>query len=371
MLKNELEILAADSIPKNGGSGGVSKDAALDFSGMVSESCGKAREAWAAAAFSDNGDDTLRRYYDFHFKFLSGLISEVGDESENEVLSDLCSLMDHLLLFYGNFIDRQQVLLPRYFIYRLQLIQSTYEQFFERLEDAKINKEFMKCLGICLSPLYLEAPSDGLFLSALFYREELLFALVANRDDDQLQMTEESLTFLLMTFNFNHFRFFNYLQKQAILEVEKIPGEKQGKYLLESSASIQSPNTITYPSFDKRWSHICDMYKSWLVERGTLLNLGTANLQVDQPFFKVPLNISVNYLGCMIRALHEAGFYGTISLTAIFDHAAAVFSTKKQEHISRDSLSNAFYNISLPTAARMIRILNNSSGFLKSRYFPA
>ncbi|HMG11222.1 MAG TPA: hypothetical protein VK609_22060, partial [Mucilaginibacter sp.] len=151
--------------------------------------------------------------------------------------------------------------------------------------------------------------------------------------------------------------------------IEALPAEERGRYLLELSATIPS-ETAKSPCFDSRWAHICNMYKGWLLEMGTLLNLGSAPEQVTEPFLKVPLNISVNYLGCMIRALHESGFYGAVTLSAIFDHAAAAFTTKKQEHISRDSLSNAFYNISQPTAARMIRIFNNSSVFLKSHCFP-
>ncbi|WP_184550930.1 hypothetical protein [Mucilaginibacter sp. FT3.2] len=369
MLKNELEILASDFIPHNGSDGVAQHKAVQDFSKVVSKSCGKVREAWAAAVFSDSNDDTLRRYFDFHFKFLSGLISENAVCQESDEPSELCLLMDHLLLFYGNFIDQQQPVSTRYFTYRLRLLLPVYERFNKRLKEVKINNALINCLKISLSPLYIDTPSDGLFLNALFYREELITALAVT-DAGMAQTPEESLISVLMAFNFNHFRFFSYLREQVISIINGIPVEKQSRYLLELSATIQSPNAISCPCFDKRWSHICDMYKGWLVEWGTVLNLGSANEQVVQSFLKVPLNISVNYLGCMIRALYEAGFYGTVSLSAIFDHAAAVFTTKKQEHISRDSLSNAFYNISLPTAARMIRIFNNSSGFLKSRYFP-
>jgi hypothetical protein len=277
--------------------------------------------------------------------------------------------MDHLLLFYGNFIDTQQPVSAGYFTYRLRLLRPVYERFNGQLISTKINSALVKCLTICLSPLYLDLPSEGQLLGALFYREDLINALAVS-DNGLAQMTEEGLVSVLMAFNFNHFRFFCYLREQALSLINVMPVEKRGRYLLELSATMSSDNGNSRRCFDAKWAPICNMYKGWLFEMGTLLSIESAAEQVAEPFVKMPLNISVNYLGCMIHALHKAGFYGAVTLSAIFDHAAAAFSTKKQEHISRDSLSNAYYNISQPTAARMIRIFNNSAAFLKSHYFP-
>ena len=368
MLKNELEILAFDRSAQNGGAKKADFPDSY-FSKHVSESCGKAREAWAAAVFSDSGDDTLRRYFDFHFKFLSGLISENTICAESNETSDLCLLMDHLLLFYGRFIDPQQPVSARYLTHKLRLLRPVYERFSEQLSSAKINGALINCLTTCLAPLYLDLPSEDQLLGAIFYREALVNALAASHND-LAQMTEEGLVAVLMAFNFNHFRFFCYLREQVLSLINVLPVQKRGRYLLELSAAIPSVNGNSRQCFDTKWAPVSDMYKGWLFELGTLLNLGSPAEEVAEPFVKMPLKISVNYLGCMIHALHEAGFYGAVTLSAIFDHAAAVFTTKKQEHISRDSLSNAYYNISQPTAARMISIFNNSAAFLKSHYFP-
>lgn len=364
MLKNELGLLAAKpELGKKVQNG--SAVTGCDFSKLVSECCGTVREAWAAAAFSVKSDISIRRYFDFHFKFLSGLISQHGADADS--LKQLNGLMDDLLLFYGSFIEQQQLVAPKYYNYRLQKARPDYELFMTLLDRAEINDHLRRCLYHCLPPLYTEIAHGTGTLGDIFYREKLIFEL-NHRELNFFGMTEQGLISSLMAVNFNHFLFFQYLQEQAKRDMEKIEPVFRGKYLLDQSISIPLPGTGNPLCFDRRWTGISNLYKTWLYEQGTLLSLGSVPGEACP---KIPLNISVAYLACLIRALYDQGIYGAVSLTAIFEHAAKVFTTKRQEHISADSLSNAYYNISQQTAARMVGILNNAAGALKLRYFPA
>ncbi|NVM66627.1 hypothetical protein FHW88_004945 [Mucilaginibacter sp. SG538B] len=363
MLKNELGFLADK--PELGKK--EQKDSAVtgrDFSKLVSECCGTVREAWAAAAFSVKNDTSIRRYFDFHFKFLSGLISQHGADADS--LKHLNLLMDDLLLFYGDFIQHQQLVALEYYNYRLQKVRPDYELFMALLESSEINDHLRRCLCHCLPPLYTEIAEGTGTLGDLFYREKLIGEL-NHRELNFFGMTEQGLVNRLMAVNFNHFLFFQYLQEQATRDMQKIEAVFRGKYLLDQSINIPLAKTGNPLCFDKRWTGICDLYKTWLYEQGTFLSLGSVPGEACP---KIPLNISVAYLACLIRAFYDQGIYGAVSLTAIFEHAAKVFTTKRQEHISADSLSNAYYNISQQTAARMIGIFNNASAALKLRYFP-
>lgn len=364
MLGNAFEILTAAQYRKQE-AGQTDADYSLSFSGYLATSCGRIREAWTTAVFSASGDGTLRRYFDFHFKLLSSLISQ--NNTEACTLEYLNGLMDDLLLFYGNFIGQQQFIAPEYFNYRLQKVRAGYQLFMTRLNRAEINDNLRDCLYHCLRPLYTEIPGGTGTLGDIFYREKLICEL-NHLGSNTSGIKEKSLINTLMALNFNHFLFFQYLQDEAKMKLEKIEAGLRAEHLLNQSISIPLAQPDNSLCFDRRWMGISDLYKTWLYEQGTLLSPGSISKEVCP---KIPLNISVAYLACMIRGLYDSGLYGNVTLTAIFEHAAKVFTTKRQEHISAESLSNAYYNISQQTAARMIAIFNKASDSIKLRYFPA
>jgi hypothetical protein len=366
MLKNELELLTDDRIFQNR-KVRLSLVPDRNFSELVNQSCSNARQAWAAAAFSDHNNDTIERYFNFHFRFLSGLISEKTEGRQTIAVSELCRLMDHLLSFYGKFIDQQQALPVDYFRYRLNLLQPQYFGFLDQLGKSPADEQLKACLRACLSPVYLDAEHLNPNLGELLYRESLLIALISAGDNPQ-SLANSSLITLLMTFNFNHFLFLDYLREKDMAMLGELPPAQRDEKLVALILAIPSNDGKEGPCFDRKWPHIGIMYKAWLNDYRALCCLTTP---APKSGFKIPLNISVKYLACMIRALYEGGFYGNVSLTTIFDHAAAVFSTKRQHQISPDSLSNAYYNIDQLSAARMIAIFNSASAFLRPYCFPA
>lgn len=366
-LKNELEILTADDgwLHKAGPDAVYDR---LDFSENFAASCGHVRDAWMAAAFSVKNDMTVRRYFDFHFKLLCGLISQCGPDGYP--LGQLNSLMDHLLLYYGHFLDQRQPVAPAYFSYKIQQLRPAYESWKRLPGWSSVSTSLRDCLEVCLSPLYTGVADGQGTLGDLFYRERLICGLGATAADTAA-LTDEQLISSLMALNFNHFLFFKYMQERVNAALGVITPALRGKYLLDQSVRIPLSTTADGLVFDRRWPGIAELYKNWLYEQGRLLSLGAFPGEPGTDCPRIPLNMSVAYLACMIRGLHESGVYGNVSLSAIFEHAANVFTTKRQQNISADSLSNAYYNISQPTAARMIGIFESASGSLRLRYFPA
>jgi hypothetical protein len=363
MLKNELEILTTVFTYKSGGESGVHKRKQPDFSDVVSKGCDRAMQAWAIAAFSDHPNESLRRYFDYHFNFLNGLIAEHADETLHGPLKELYKLTDHLLLYYGNFINFHQLVTVKYLAYRYQLLVSKYKQFEDRFSAANNDKDMVDCLEECLAPLYFETPIEPQKLSALFYREALLNELAGRRHHADL-MTAECLIPALISFNFNHTRFLAYLRKRTIKGLSALENSSYSKYFCEISSEIPTVDIANERSYDPNWPHIATMYKDWLNDYGTLLTIALVTDNKND-IHKVPLAISVKQLACLIRAFYESGFYGNISLTAIFDHAATVFTTKRQEHISAESISNAYYELPQSSALKISRMLTKAIDFLK------
>jgi len=369
MLKNELEILTAAFSAKNGVGARVHKGKLSDFSEVVSEGCDRAMRAWAIAAFSDHPNDSIGRYFDYHFNFLNGLIAEYAEETLQDPLKELLKLMDHLLLYYGKFLDRQQLVTTKYLVYRCHLQSVKYKLFIDQVLKLNGDEDLIACFSESLSSIYLNPPVEPSKLNAFFYREELLIELAGRRHNNEL-MTTNCLISVLISFNFNHTRFFAYLRKRSIKGISTLSHNSYSSYLRELSAEIPKVDITNDKGYDSNWPHIAAMYQDWLSDYEALLAIALRNDNQGNAVNKIPLSISVKQLACLIRALYESGFYGNISLKAIFDHAANVFTTKRQEQISSESISNAYYALPQSSVLKVTHLLSKAVDFLKPYCFP-
>ncbi|NVM66902.1 hypothetical protein FHW88_005220 [Mucilaginibacter sp. SG538B] len=370
MLKNELETLANCLAPERGGKGIARTKLRPDFNKILSESCMRARESWASAAFSNEANDVIYRYFDFHFKFLCGLISENSGSEDDAATRELCHLLDHLLLYYKGYINYQQLIPSEYMRHRLRNCQVMYQQFMKQLYKLNSDIDLRVCLEESLSKIYCYVPAEPVDLNSLFYREALLTELAGKRNCAEL-MSSESLISTLISLNFNHFLFLAYLRKKVILKLEQIPAVDYDKHIADLMAATPVMPDRGQLKFDTNWPHVANMYRDCLNDFQVMFALTRVKRNQEPVPAKIPLSISVKHLACMIRVLYETGYYGNISLTAIFDHAAAVFTTKRQQFISPDSLSNAYYEISQAAAIKMSRMFAAAIEFLKPYCFPA
>jgi len=369
MLKNELQILTR-LFTEQGRSNAHNRRTSSEFSKVMAESCNRAREAWSIAAFSDISKDALSRYFDFHFSFLNGLISEKFLNAFPDGPKVLNELMDHLLKFYTRFIDQDQWVAPTYLQYRIRLLEPAYQEFCRQLLLSNVDEDLKLCLRESLGPIYQSPDAGPMTLGALYYREELMLELSGNANNPVL-MTDENLIATLMAFNFNHARFFSYLRKRCLKGISNLRPKDHAEYFAELIAGVPVTDMVCSCCFDSKWPPISALYRDWLNDYQALLRLSSPTAADSVSFLKIRLNISVKQLACLIRALYESGFYGSVSLTAIFDHAAAVFSTKRQEQISAESISNAYYALEQSAVLKVVRLLGSAIDFLKPYCFPA
>ncbi|MET3606920.1 hypothetical protein ABIC74_000762 [Mucilaginibacter rubeus] len=369
MLKNELRLLTKILIQQRGDKA-VDKTRSSQISKAINDSCSQARETWEAATFSNKTDDVLCRYFDLHFSFLNGLIAEKSLSGCPDVQNALFRLMDHLLAFYSRFINQKQWVSPGYITYRISLIEPDYLHFIKQLSLLNEDQEFKFFLTESLDPLYRISYLGSITLFALSYRVQLMTEL-SGKSYYLESMTSDSLTSTLISFNFNHVGFFSYLRKRFLFSISNLRKMSYARYIAELIAIVPVYEEGSSLCFDSKWPHISVMYREWLNDYRALLNLSYPFGRNGTSLIKLPLNISVKQLACLIRALYELGFYGQVSLTAIFDHAAAAFSTKRQQHISAESISNAYYALEQSSSLKVFRILSKALDFLKPYCFPA
>jgi len=85
---------------------------------------------------------------------------------------------------------------------------------------------------------------------------------------------------------------------------------------------------------------------------------------------KIPLEMSVAHLSCLIRLLYEESVFATQNLQSIFKCFAGYFQSKRQAVISAGSLSKEFYSIDQHTAARVRDLLQRMVLRINRDFFP-
>jgi hypothetical protein len=367
MLTNVLEILAVELLSSQSTNNSAESKSGSKVSINFLESCSKVQEYWTAAAFSKENDYTLQRYFSFQWRYLSSLYALFEDQPR-EYRQELHRLMDHLICFHHRLIDQSEPIPSAYIIYRQSTLSSFFQEFRLNVSKSELSDSLKECIVQSIYPIYADPVATT--LGSLLYRETLFQALTGMSVERNV-LTEESMISLLIGHNFNHFLFFRYLCETTKKGLQEEGFRESAWQISLMIMAVPTESKDSSHCFDMNWPNIAIMYRSWLIDyRSFIEKSSNTSLLVNKPS-KIPLNISVKQLACMIRALYASGYYGDISLTAIFNHSAATFTTKRQLQISPDSLSNAYYDISDSSVIKINRLFAKATEYLKAYCYPA
>jgi hypothetical protein len=111
------------------------------------------------------------------------------------------------------------------------------------------------------------------------------------------------------------------------------------------------------------------MVVNWLTEE-IALKEKSLNKRSEVIIPKIPLEMSVAHLSCLIRLLYEESVFATQNLQFIFKCFAGHYQSKRQAVISPGSLSKEFYSIDQHTAARVRDLLQRMVQRINRNFFP-
>ncbi|MES2275993.1 MAG: hypothetical protein V4592_08220 [Bacteroidota bacterium] len=271
--------------------------------------CDEIIAAWDAAAFSEAGDDALRRYFNYHLQVLSNA------PDENALV-----LIDHLFRFYAVYLD-SAIYAPK--TYHRRLLEQM-KPAIGHLKNVLVGDELT---GV-LSDYFVDMDAAGFRYSyaTLAYFEKLVFKVA------KLETVEEIVTGLV-SLNFNHLGFYNYL--------------KANRYAIDQPISPMV--------YDKAWPSLDVM----------LANQPKVDVKT------LGLDLSVAHLACLLRVNFLEGTYGKASLQEVFHFTATHYYTRRQAHISEKSLAKEYYSVSQVTAAVVRDQLLKQVARINREFFPA
>jgi hypothetical protein len=374
MLTNELnhiaEMVAEIPCPAHSGTGTANGEVSFDEL-HFKKLCSRARESWAFAAFNPSSDESLRRYFTYHMIVLT----EMTDRDDpywydTGILAELTRLTDHLFTYHHRFLE-QHTALPRPFLQtRIEALKQkiTLIKGKSRLNIA--NRDLNQVLAGMLKEI-LELPhGKACTVGSLSYAESFINELNEVLQTASTANAELLVADKLIAMNFNHIRFFLYLEDQLKNVVSNLPLTDQPEELRRQKRLFKQLNPVK--AYAANWNSIGEMMQCWITERiGAILESSrTETVGPEHLIQKLGFNLSVAQLACLTKAFYHAGIYLSENITEIFTFSAGYFYSKRQGNISKGSFSKEYYSISQKTAAHVLDLLQKMTATIRHDYFP-
>ncbi|WP_156131523.1 hypothetical protein, partial [Pedobacter kyungheensis] len=316
-------------------------------------------EAWKMTAFSEISDQSLRRYFYYQLegilKLSDTLFSMSGIDIPGKQLRPLLPLLDHLKRYFPNYFN-QDAIAPIAFHQRsVEQWRADVQSLKSKIKEAEISAEIKKSACKWVEELAMINYTRRYTFREIAYSKYIIEQMLLI--DISSDNAEDNLISFLSSANFNHLAFLVYRQNKIHQELKSFVSlEDKINYLATRKAIVSASPEVENLAYNISWPSIKTMFGEWLKEEILLLeNCSNKHLQLAVP--RLPLELSVAHLSCLIRLLYEESVFATQNLQSIFKCFASYFQSKRQAVISPGSLSKEFYSIDQHTAARVRDLL--------------
>ncbi len=329
-------------------------------------------KAWEGVIFSNSSENSLVRYFHYHLDLIISVSDNfyvLQDSKEFRIQqNELLALIDHLQHYYLNYFNQNAFSPIIYHQRSVAQLSDIVNMVANKVENGKLNFELKACLLKWISDLSDNVGKRKYTFHSLYYFENIISKMA--EIDYTSEDAENSLTSVLTCFNYNSLSFFVFRQKTIRNSSEKFQtSEEKLNFLYRQKAEISSSPEMKDIAYDPSWPSIKTMIGNWLTEEILLAEKSLSKAsEVVVP--KIPLEMSVAHLSCLIHLLYEESVFATQNLQSIFKCFASYFQSKRQAVISPGSLSKEFYSIDQHTAARVRDLLQRMVLRINRNFFP-
>ncbi|QNR82895.1 hypothetical protein H9N25_12945 [Pedobacter riviphilus] len=328
-------------------------------------------EGWKMMAFSEISDKSLRRYFYYQLEGIlkiSDTLFNMADIELSKKTTDPLFLLDHLKQYFPNYFNNDAMAPIAYHQRSIEQWSEDVRLLKSKLKKAQISAELKTSVCKWVEELneinYSRRYSfREISYSKYIIEQMLLIDIFSDKADNNL------ISFLSSA-NFNHLAFLVYRQNKIRKELEAfICLDDKINYLHNQKATVASVPEVKHIAYNISWPSLKIMLGDWLQEE-ILLTEKSLSKRSEVAIPKIPLELSVAHLSCLIRLLFEESVFATQNLQFIFKGFAGHYQSKRQAVISPGSLSKEFYSIDQHTAARVRDLLQRMVLRINRNFFP-
>ncbi|CAM6054708.1 unnamed protein product [Sphagnum tenellum] len=344
MLNNELQNIV--ELAKRLLSGACNYD---ELTASISAATVVIPLAWEKAVFSAAPPESLLRYFDYHLEgirkisdtlYLSSA-SLCATASAGEAYSvfqmRLMELTVHLIDNFRSYFNTEMLAPYAYHETLVGKLHQPYRELTGAIEIGNLPVPLKTILKDYFGVMMTAGGRTYFTFAALFYFDQLLMEMAeATKESGPKQITG-AIVGLLTALNFNHLGFLTFKVQALSAELGKMPSPKK----------LDTLRTILFElkwkpegnvAYDPAWPSLHTMFAGWIREEITLTETALSGQAPRTCQVKLPLNLSVAHLACLLRLFYEENLVPNTSLTDMFHFIAGSYTTKKQDSISAGSL---------------------------------
>ncbi|MGM9475240.1 hypothetical protein ACS5PU_02375 [Pedobacter sp. GSP4] len=332
----------------------------------------KVFEAWRTTTFSEISEKSLRRYFYYQLegilKISDTLYKMSGVDIPGKQQNQLLLLLDHLKRYFPNYFNQDATAPIAFYQRSVELWSADVQLLKSKIEEAEISSELKN--SVCK---WVEELNEINYAKRYTFREIAYSKYVVEQMlliNTFSNEAENNLISFLCSANFNHLAFLVYRQGKIREKLNSFMclGDRIN-YLHKQKAIVKSIPQVKNIVYDPSWPSIKTMLAEWLQEEIWLAEKSLTKGN-EATITRIPLELSVAHLSCLIRLLYEESVFATQNLQSIFKGFAGYFQSKRQAVISPGSLSKEFYSIDQHTAARVRDLLQRMIQRINRNFFP-
>ncbi|MBO9674170.1 MAG: hypothetical protein J7577_12040 [Sphingobacteriaceae bacterium] len=332
---------------------------------------GQVYKAWEEVIFSNIPESSLVRYFHYHLDIISTVSTTLSNFPNAEkylpTQHEFLALIDHLQKYYSSYFNEDAIAPIPYHQRLVSRLTGNMGAIQKILHSDSINVALRACLSKWCELMSEKIGMVRFTFRSLYYFEYITIQL-SELHDISTEIEAKLLNFLICS-NFNNLSFLVYFQDKIRHSSEYLDKDERLDYLVEQKAIINSSPEVKNRAFDSSWPSIKTMIIDWLTEEILLTEKLSCNKR-EIAIPKIPLEMSVAHLSCLIRLLYEESVFAAPNLQFIFKGFAGYFQSKRQAVISPGSLSKEFYSIDQHTAARVRDLLQRMVLRINRNFFP-
>lgn len=383
MLKDEFKslrefklALEQERAPLNG------TRTAEDQHAFINEECRRIKAAWTGLLLSRAKDYMIKRYVWYQQQCLLELADEVFTTTENDAPADdphrrLSAFLLDKLLELNNFLVSYFLL---YFNQNSKIPQASMltakermctgaKELVNQLQYITLDTQLKRCIQVYLLPIVKMETAFKVTYRAWEYLIQLTESLGVIPMFEEAKTLNDEVSDTLYRLNFNQSAFLQWYQERIKQNISFRPtGADRLNALMQELNQVQIyPLNLTL-SFDPTIPPINLLIERWLREE--IRKEAVVDTALSEKDVKMPLTLCVPHLGLMIRLLYDEDFFAVKNASHVMRFFARHFSSKKQDHISPESLRKSYYTDDQFVAAAVRDLLMKMLKRVNEHFFP-